>query len=388
MLGHQYSLLRFYRRHIKSPLKVTKRQLIRSFTRPKLAYLYQKYLFQIAKENWPAVRQSVLNISSLPELKNDERLSIDFAHAAERVGLYELSTELSVINAQIEGAVRFTDWNGEALSKKTLCISFKEKERQGLAVGLRMAGYVKAASKKARHTQLIVDRRLVPIFSRTLPTVDVLPYPEQCAAMNNNNTYTSHIVNLWQNIGTSEKKITSLFTPLMSDIGKSNLLREKYIRQGKTKRPLIGISWFSTHFGKDLPALSDWLAFTKSFDANFVNLQYGNTKSDIYNFHKVLKERFINDTKIDQLISMDDFCNQLGALDAVVTISNTGAHLSSAMGVPTIVLRDDWFRRAWPVLSSKTPWYPNTITIGKNGRQWADVFNDVQQTLQNMIIQP
>jgi len=56
--------------------------------------------------------------------------------------------------------------------------------------------------------------------------------------------------------------------------------------------------------------------------------------------------------------------------------------------VPTIVLRDDWFRRAWPVLSSKTPWYPNTITIGKDGRQWADVFTDVQQTLQNMIIQP
>ena len=57
---------------------------------------------------------------------------------------------------------------------------------------------------------------------------------------------------------------------------------------------------------------------------------------------------------------MDRFAAQLGALDAVVTISNTGAHLAGAMGIPTCLIRDDWFRRAWPVLSDRTPWYPKT----------------------------
>ena len=341
----------------------------------------------IKRKKWSKVKELIIKVSESTSIRKDKRLSIEFAHAAERVGLYELSTELSVINAKLLQRNKTTDWNGEDLSNKHLCITFKEGDKQGLAIGLHMAGYISEVSKKAAKTQLIVEKRLVPIFLRTLPNVKVLPYPEKCDSYTDQ-LVTSNMVNLWQNLGTSDKQIRSRFTPLKNDKIKSGEIREQYLSSSKIKRPLVGISWHSSHFGKDLPDIHHWLNFICSFDCIFVNIQYGNIKSDVLHFKNALQERFINDSSVNQLISMDDFCNQLGALDAVVTISNTGAHLSSAMGIPTIVLRDDWFRRAWPVLNSKTPWYPNTITIGKDGRQWADVFTDVQQTLQNMIIQP
>jgi len=69
----------------------------------------------------------------------------------------------------------------------------------------------------------------------------------------------------------------------------------------------------------------------------------------------------------------------------VVTISNTGAHLAAAMGVPTVLIRDDWFRRQWPVRSDRTPWCPQTRVVGKDGRTWHQVLVEVRDRLNRML---
>jgi hypothetical protein len=70
---------------------------------------------------------------------------------------------------------------------------------------------------------------------------------------------------------------------------------------------------------------------------------------------------------------MDRFAAQIAALDIVVTISNTGAHLAGALGVPAIVMLDGGFRLSWPVFGETVAAYPSVRLIQKDGQAWAQV---------------
>jgi hypothetical protein len=111
--------------------------------------------------------------------------------------------------------------------------------------------------------------------------------------------------------------------------------------------------------------------------AQYVSLQYGDVADDLNFFNSRDPSTVIADADVDQLRDMDTFASQLAALDLVVTISNSGAHLAGALGKRMILIRDDLFRRNWPYLTRSAPWYPNTIVIGKDGRDWHDAFDEV-----------
>jgi hypothetical protein len=113
-----------------------------------------------------------------------------------------------------------------------------------------------------------------------------------------------------------------------------------------------------------------------------VSLQYGNVSNSVA---AMGPERIIVDDGIDQLKDMDTFAAQIAALDGVITIMNTLVSVSGALGVPTVVLRDDWFRRNLPVLSDRMPWYPRLRVAGKDGRDWSQVLDDAATKLRALI---
>lgn len=100
---------------------------------------------------------------------------------------------------------------------------------------------------------------------------------------------------------------------------------------------------------------------------------------------RICADRVIVDRSIDQLIDMDVFAAQVAALDAVITITATLAHVAGALGVPTVALRDDWFRREWPVVADRVPWYPSLRVVGKDGREWGEVFDDATLVLRGLM---
>jgi hypothetical protein len=127
------------------------------------------------------------------------------------------------------------------------------------------------------------------------------------------------------------------------------------------------------------------MQFMQNYPAIFFSLQYGSASRDIHLFSEALGDRFVFDPNIDQLQNMDDFASQLAAMDAIVTIINTGAHLAGAIGVPTLLIRDDWFRKGWPVLSESTPWYPSVTILGKEGTPWNHTFQKIRSRLEGSI---
>lgn len=371
---------KWFKRNIAGAIKDFRR-LVRSYFRdPVCAVDFCRFRKVLKRRDWPGAKELLYPLAQRAIKGKNYRLINELGFSAERLGDHSYAVTLALECCRILGKDPTIKWSGESLSGKTLAIHFMESEKQGLAHGLAMAGFAAEAAAAALHTILVVEPRLVGLFRRRLPGMEVIAYPDRPAARPGSALVEVNILSLKSVLGTATDQIAGRFLPLIPDTilvehFKANYRRDRIL-------PLIGISWWSSHFGKDLPGSSLWAQFISQFDGIFVDVQYSPLESDLNLFREAVgSDRFIHDSSVDQLEDMDRFAAQLGSLDALVTISNTGAHLAGAMGIPTVLIRDDWFRRAWPVLSDRTPWYPETRVVGKDGRPWGEVFADVNRVL-------
>ena len=119
--------------------------------------------------------------------------------------------------------------------------------------------------------------------------------------------------------------------------------------------------------------------------ATFVSLQYGDIAPALRRLRRGVPHPLIFDETVDQLKDMDLFAAQVAAMDAVITIPNTCAHLTGALGVPCIVIKDDRFRQDWPVIGDRFPWNPYLAIVRREDRAWRDVFSEVRQKLRSLL---
>jgi ADP-heptose:LPS heptosyltransferase len=89
---------------------------------------------------------------------------------------------------------------------------------------------------------------------------------------------------------------------------------------------------------------------------------------------------------VDSLGDLDRFAAQVASMDAVVTISNTGAHVAGAVGVPTAIILDDKNHLIWPAWGERTGWYPTVRLVRRNARNWPDVLADAINTFRHELV--
>ncbi|MEQ8733645.1 MAG: tetratricopeptide repeat protein [Rhodospirillaceae bacterium] len=174
---------------------------------------------------------------------------------------------------------------------------------------------------------------------------------------------------------------------LRADQSKSAALRNKYLALNQQKK-LIGLSWKSAsqlngNF-KSIP-LKNFKAILETKDCAFVILQYGDVAEEIRKLPEHISSRLIIDSDIDPLLSLDDFANQVRALDAVITTSNATAHMAGALGVPTWNLVPKigpgwlWY---WFCETDDNLWYPSMrISRQESNSSWDRALKSVQKEL-------
>ena len=69
------------------------------------------------------------------------------------------------------------------------------------------------------------------------------------------------------------------------------------------------------------------------------NLQYGNVKEELENFTKKQNHKIITLHDLDMFNNFSGLANLLKNLDVFFTVSNSTAHLASAIGVRTILIK-------------------------------------------------
>jgi hypothetical protein len=324
-----------------------------------------------------------MEIAAEAERRRDRRLIDEMSQSLVRMGAYGRAAELKIARRHIVDGRQAGEWLGEDMSGRTLLVDLMETDKQGLATAMQHVGSVARAMKRAGRTVVIVERRLVPLFQRTFPGADVRAAGGDAKALHAEVDRFAGVQHLSALFEKDAAEIAAGFAPLAADLKLTAEFRAQY--QGGDARPLVGFAWGSIAPGKDLPPLPAWEPLLGRQDLRFISLQYGNIDEDLAEFAVIGASPIVHDRSVDQLKDMDRFAAQVAALDAVVTISNTGAHLAGALGMKTIVVLGDGFRRSWPVSSDRTPYYPSTRLVGKEGKSWDETLAAANARLNDVL---
>lgn len=332
----------------------------------------------IARRDWTGLEASTDEMAIMADRARDPELMQKAGQAFERLGNFARAAELRLSARRHRKGEGANEWTGEDLGADTLLIDLVEDDPRSLGRVIRHARLAGAAAGCAQSATIRVEPRLVSLLQRTFPNATVVP-----AQQNVVGDRFATFENLAWVFGRDAERLAADFVPLRVDPELVQTFRKRY--RSMTDLPLVGLSWGSKSHTKDVPDFPEWARFIAQTQATFVSLQYGQIKPALRRLRNGNDARLIYDDSIDQMVDMDRFAAQVAALDAVVTISNTAAHLSGALGVPTIFLIDDKFQTAWPVIGDRTPWYPKGLVIRKEGRAWPVVLDDVGRRLSSIL---
>ncbi|MBO11696.1 MAG: hypothetical protein CMJ68_13160 [Planctomycetaceae bacterium] len=361
--------------------KQLRRQVGRYLVNPKLGSAYSAYRRAIRTRDWELVRERVQVVAALADSCGHWITVKEMISAWSQLGDYEESQRLWLNRLNRMPKTFPNEWQGEDLTGKNVLVQLHPSNRQGLSVGYRRARLMGRVIEPARRVAVNVESRLVETFRRSFPSIEMW---DSTADLNGDefdfvilpDRMMAHFLPT-----TIEPNKPGDF--LVPDQALVKQLRKKYLADSRCRgsKQLIGVCWHSSHFAKDSPSLEHWAGLMGRVDAGFVSLQYGDVDSHI----SVLgRGNIIVDEAVDQLVDMDVFAAQVAALDGVITIVNTLAHVGGALNVPTVVVRDDMLRREWPVTSDRTPWYPQVRIAGKDGRNWDEVLDEAWGKLREM----
>lgn len=168
-------------------------------------------------------------------------------------------------------------------------------------------------------------------------------------------------------------------------------LRQRYLQGRPAGERLVGISWHSgkAHRARQKStALTDWLPILQQPGITFVSLQYGQNQAALQNLQDQHGIRILQDPSINPLGPSDPVAAQTAAMDAVVTVSNTAAHVAGALGVPTIVMLPaahglQWY---WQRDTEQSLWYGSaTLLRQEKVSHWQPVIAEAAKRLQQIL---
>ena len=319
----------------------------------------------VGRGDWLAARNHALALGELGERLGDAGLVKKAGRALRRLHGGNRTWQLIATSKRVPGR---PEWDGSDLAGRTLLVDRREGD---LAIFFQFASLLGPVVAAAGRCILFVEPRLAPLYRRTYPGLDVRVEGED-----EPDAVKADVFSAFETLAThfwpDDPAARAPFVPLLPDPQLVAELRSGYL--GRGPGPLIGFAWGSLNKSKDLPALDDWRTLLGQLPGRFVSLQYGDVGPALLEFERHAPGRVIHDASVDQLSDMDRFAAQIAALDIVVTISNTGAHLAGALGVPAIVMLDGGFRLSWPAFGETVAAYPSVHLIHKDGQAWAPVF--------------
>ncbi len=268
-------------------------------------------------------------------------------------------------------------WTGERLAAGRLLLWGE----QGIGDEIQFAGLLPEAVRTGNRITLDCDRRLKPLFTRSFPQIEVVSGcgPAESESMEiGAQLPTGSLPGLLRK---SEADFAATTSPYLKA---DPVDREGFRAQYKDGRRLIGLAWQTKNqrTGRkrciDLKMLAPLFALS---GIRWISLQYGDFDA--------LEEQaasadvpLLIDRSVDQFADLDHFAAQVEAMDQVVTIDNSTAHLAGALGLPVCLLLPfaaDW---RWLEACSESLWYP-TLRLFRQPKpwDWESVVEHVQRGL-------
>lgn len=189
--------------------------------------------------------------------------------------------------------------------------------------------------------QLLIqlDRRLIPLFRRSLPG-NITFFERGTTVPEEKYDFHIAIGSLGQYLRPDLKSFTNKGVQyLWADPRRMREIQSSLAKQ--TEEIVIGISWRSSNYETGQTrsiALADLVQSLNAPRVRLVNLQYGAVEAEIKQVGVDLGVKVWCCPHLDPTEDLDGLAALIALCDEVVSVGNTTAHLSGALGVPTTVL--------------------------------------------------
>jgi Flp pilus assembly protein TadD len=251
---------------------------------------------------------------------------------------------------------------------------------QGVGDQIMYASMLTDLSARGMTGVVETDPRLAPIFARSFPGFTFVPAthppaPETAGEFD----CALPVASLGRHLRPDFASFPRHAGYLQADRSRVATLRARYAGDGS--RQIVGISWMSgarRHADAKSIDLTSWAPLLRLPGVTFVSLQYGNDGEQVAAAARTLGVDLLDDREVDQLRDLEGFAAQVAAMDHVVTISNTTAHLAGALGRPGTLLLPHarglhWY---WFTERPDSPWYPSLTLLRQSApERWEDVID-------------
>jgi len=277
-------------------------------------------------------------------------------------------------------------WSGQPIEGANILVWTE----QGIGEEILIATLVGDLAQTAGSISLLCSDRMIPLFKRSFPGLKVDSRSEPLSPLVTQRDIDFQMS--WGDLGQVLRPTRQSFLDtkqgkiLTPDADTVKQFRTHYKEQTHSRK-LVGISWFSgtPDLGplKSMPPLL-LAELIDASDAAFVNLQYSPEPRDLEIMAKHGGQKWICDMSVDPLKDMDRAAAQVAALDYVVTVSNTTAHLAGAMGIPTGLLVPPNSGRHWYWFRNETRalWY-DCVSFFETypGSTWVDAIPRIAEAI-------
>ncbi|GMQ89075.1 MAG: tetratricopeptide repeat protein [Gammaproteobacteria bacterium] len=255
----------------------------------------------------------------------------------------------------------FPPWDGKKSSDSTVLVY----PEQGIGDEIMFSSCILDLTRATSRVILVCNERLESLFQRSFPTASVMgrtleqgaAWLEQLPCVDAQVSIAS-LPKYFRRRVEDFSKVNRAY--LLAAPGALQKWQSRYAALGDGLK--IGLSWHGGHLSntklkRSIP-LEQWSDVLRVSNVHFVNLQYGDCAEELEHAHQQYAVRVHEWEDSNPLVDMDDFSAKVQALDLVLSIDNSTAHLAGALGVRTWILQPfspDW---RWLPDQEGSNWYP------------------------------
>jgi tetratricopeptide (TPR) repeat protein len=265
----------------------------------------------------------------------------------------------------LQTAFKQTEWDGVAHDKPIFILG-----EQGLGDQLLYAGMAVEVLRRFPHSFLFLNKKIVCLFNAG----DLIGRVKAIEELDlSSDFYYRYAADLGALTRQNESNFPTYATAPFW-VSSCDPVIDQFISNHKKigQKKIIGLSWSSANPSlgdTKSPPLSEIVRLVSSINATFVNIQYGDHQDAINDIRHVSGKSIQTVPGLDTFADMARLAILISQLDLVITISNTTAHLSGSLCVPTILMMPPkgkasfwyWHTRS---NSSRSLWYPSVEVIG------------------------
>jgi Tfp pilus assembly protein PilF len=278
-------------------------------------------------------------------------------------------------------------WDGSDITKQNILIYGE----QGVGDEIMFASCFNDIISRAGHTVIDCDRRLAPLFQRSFPEASVHGGPQDTDISWLDQIESPDIRIPSGSLPRFLRKNRTDYFPqgryLVCDPTDEADWRSRFSRLGA--KYIVGISWKSGNVSKSQlrsTHLLQWQAVLSIADVAFVNLQYGDCKGELQYLREEAGLTVHDWPDANPMLDLDNFAAQISALDLVISIDNSTAHMSGALAVPTWIVQPYAPEWRWGINKEDSYWYPDIRQFHQQAiGDWDSVFREVAVALQQYI---